>query len=444
MSKRRKKPSPSPGTAVIESFSHDGRGIARVNGKTTFIQNALPNETVSFQYLKQKRDFDEGRMLSVLHPSPLRTEPKCVHYSLCGGCSWQQLTPDAQIIEKQTVLLDLLSRIGHVTPESVYTPLSGPHWHYRNKARLSVRYVEKKGKTLVGFREKNNPRFITDITHCVILNQKVDEQLPELCSLIDSFSNPSAIAQIEVAAGDEDVALIFRNLESLDKLDEDKLIEFSQKTHFRIYLQPGGPDSVFLLYPHNDRDYLTYSLPAEDIVFHFHPTDFTQVNASINRDMVQFALNLMEIDKTDTVLDLFCGLGNFSLPMAKYAAHVTGIEGSHEMVQRASMNAMLNQLNNTAFYAANLEDASAFDLIGQAQFTKMLLDPPRAGALTIVKQMQKINPERIVYVSCNPATLARDADILTNHQGYSLEGAGVMDMFPHTAHVESIALFKKR
>ena len=341
-------------------------------------------------------------------------------------------------------MLDLLSRIGHTRPETVFAPLTGPHWHYRNKARLSVRFVEKKDKTLIGFREKNNPRFIAEINNCPILNQKVDSEIANLRTLIDSFSNPRAIAQIEVAAGDETVALIFRNLSTLTSSDEKKLIQFAQKTGFRIFLQPAGPDSIYTLYPEDSNTFLTYRLPEEDIVFHFHPGDFTQVNPQLNRIMVKFALNLLDLNKNDTVLDLFCGLGNFSLPIAKYAAHVTGIEGSAEMVNRARMNAESNGLRNAEFFAANLEDESVLKTYANSNFTKLLLDPPRAGALAVAKQIHHIYPQRIVYVSCNPATLARDADILVNQQGYRMLGAGVMDMFPHTAHVESIALFERR
>lgn len=443
MNKRQQRPAPTPITARVEKFSHDGRGIARIEGKTTFIQNALPDETVVFQYTRKKRDFDEGKLLSVIEPSIDRVEPRCLHYALCGGCSLQHLGGAAQIREKQVMLLDLLERIGRNRPEVILEPLTSDLWHYRNKARLSVRYVEKKEAVLIGFREKNNPRYITEITQCPVLNARVDAQISQLRHLLDSFDDPHIIAQIEVAAGDEDIALIFRNLSSLSTHDEEQIREFAKASNFRIFLQPGGPDSVYLFYPQDSSQYLTYRFPDENITFQFHPTDFTQVNAGLNRLMVQQALKLLVLEPQDIVLDLFCGLGNFSLPMAKHCTKVIGVEGSDAMVLRASMNATANNLENTVFRCANLEEETALKDFYHIGITKVLLDPPRTGALEIVKQIHKINPQRIVYVSCNPATLARDADILVHQQGYKLKAAGVMDMFPHTAHVESIALFER-
>ncbi len=443
MSGRRRKRLPeAPVTTHVEKFSHDGRGIARIDGKTTFIQGALPDETVSFQYTVQKKDFDEGRVLSVLQPSPHRVSPRCPHYELCGGCSLQHLDAASQIHEKEALLLDLIRRVGRTEPEQVIPPLESEVWHYRNKARLSVRYVEKKQATFVGFREKSNPRYITDITQCPVLNARVDAEIVALRQLIDSLDDPRTIAQVEVAAGDESVALIFRNLSDLSEMDKEKLSDFGQKADFRIFLQPGGMDSVYLLYPPKGDDFLTYSLPSEEITFRFHPTDFTQVNGRLNRLMVQKALQLLSLEPNDIVLDLFCGLGNFSLPLAKHCAKVIGVEGSDAMVLRAKMNALANGLTNTDFFCANLDSESALSGFKNEGITKLLIDPPRLGALEIVKHIHEIAPQKIVYVSCNPATLARDADILVNHQGYKMLSAGVMDMFPHTAHVESIAVFE--
>ncbi len=441
----RRKPrlSADPVTTRVEKFSHDGRGIARIEGKTTFIQNALPDETVTFQYTQKKKDFDEGRLLSVIEPSQYRVEPRCPHYALCGGCSLQHLEGEAQIHEKQALLLDLLRRIGRVEPQKILPPLTSDLWHYRNKARLSVRYVEKKQAALVGFREKNNPRYITEIEQCPVLNARVDAEIVHLRRMLDAFESPHHIAQIEVAAGDEDIALIFRNLEPLSGYDEEKLKAFADASGFRIFLQPGGPDSVHLLYPSTVGEFLTYCLPEQGILFQFHPTNFTQVNAGLNRLMVQHALDLLQLESHDVVLDLFCGLGNFSLPIAKHCAKVVGVEGSEAMVRRAEMNAKNNGIENTDFLCANLEDELALSIVNEHQFSKILLDPPRTGAMEIVKQIDKLRPNRIVYVSCNPATLARDADILVNQHGFKLVSAGVMDMFPHTAHVESIALFEQ-
>lgn len=429
--------------AEIEKFSHDGRGIARIDGKTTFIQGALPGEQVSFQYLSKKKDFDEGKVVSILSPSSSRAEPRCSHYSLCGGCSLQHLDEQTQILEKQALLLDLLQRTGHCQPESILAPLKSDSWNYRNKARLSARYVIKKQAALVGFREKNNPRYITEISECPILNKRVDAQIGSLRTLIESFDDPSIIAQVEVAAGDEDVALIFRNLNPLSLTDEQILREYGKKTNFRLFLQPGGANSVTLFYPDNATEFLTYALPKENISFQFHPTDFTQVNAGLNQLMVALALELMDLKADDVVLDLFCGLGNFSLPLAKHCAKVIGVEGSNTMVARATMNAQANAISNAEFFCADLEQPEALAAITNQQFTKLLIDPPRCGAFEIVKKIESLNPQRIVYVSCNPATLARDADILVNQKKYSLKAAGVMDMFPHTAHVESIALFER-
>ena len=403
----------------------------------------MTGETVSFQYLRKKKDFDEGRLVQVIQASPHRVEPRCPHYSVCGGCSMQHLDGEAQIHEKQALLMDLLARIGRTEPERVLEPLTAALWNYRNKARLSVRYVEKKQATLVGFREKNNPRYIADIEQCPVLNVRMDAELKHLRNVLDTMDAPHTIAQIEVAAGDEELALIFRNLEPLSVGDEEKIRDFARATASRIFLQPAGPDSVYLFYPDDGRQYLSYALPEQGIRLQFHPTDFTQVNADLNKKMIEQALSLLELKPDDKVMDLFCGLGNFSLPLAKYAAHVIGIEGSAAMVERAQMNAASNGLFNTTFYAANLEDELVLGAYAQQGINKMLLDPPRTGALEIVKHIHHLALERIVYVSCNPATLARDADILVHQQGFRMVAAGVMDMFPHTAHVESIALFEK-
>ncbi len=426
-------------TATIEKFSHDGRGIARILGKTTFIEGALPEETVHFEYTRRKADYDEGRALQISNPSPDRVEPHCPHYELCGGCSLQHVSSDAQIHIKQTLLLDVLTRIGHCQPITILPPLVDEVWNYRNKARLSVRYVEKKSATLIGFREKKNPRYITDIHQCPVMHAGVDARIDELRVLLDGMEDKRCIAQIEVAAGDTEVALILRNLTALSVNDEALLKEFAQITGFRLYLQPAGPDSVYLLYPVEAETYLQYALPEFGLVYRFYPTDFTQVNAGINRQMVSLAVRLLDLKSSDVVLDLFCGLGNFTLPIAQRCARVIGIEGSAMMIERAKMNAAANHIEHAEFACANLEQ---WDLAGPLVngVNKILLDPPRSGALAIVKQMHLLRPELIVYVSCNPVTLARDAEILIA-QGYVLQSAGVMDMFPHTSHVESIALF---
>ena len=427
--------------ANVMRLSHDGRGIASINGKVTFIRGALAEEEVLFRYTRIKSQFDEGEVVDVVKASASRVSPKCPHYSLCGACSWQHLDEKLQIHEKQLLVLNLLERTGHVKPESILPPLISENWHYRNKARLSVRYVEKKGKTLVGFRERNNPRYITEMNECPILNEKVDAHFMRLCQLIDSMEAPAIIAQIEVAAGDDDVALIFRNLQALSENDAQKLRQFGEETQFTLYLQPAGPNSMTLFYPEEASQYLHYQLPDENIIFQFLPTDFTQINLNLNRLMVRLALDLLALNSEDRLLDLFCGLGNFSLPAARHCAEVVGVEGSSEMVQRAWMNAQTNQIENTIFYSADLTQRDVFTTLKDHHFTKLLLDPPRTGAFEIVKEIDTLLLQRIVYVSCNPATLARDADILVNQFHYKLAKVGVIDMFPHTAHVESIALF---
>lgn len=433
--------------AYIENFSHDGRGIARINGKTTFIQGALPSEHVSFRYLRRKRDFDEGLVESVLVASPSRSIPRCPHYDNCGGCAFQHFNEHEQIYAKQVFLLELLARYGHAVPALVLPPLTQENWHYRHKARFSVRHLAQKQETLVGFRERHNPRFIAKITQCPVMHNKI--AIMPLRKLIGSFDNPQIIAQIEVAIGDEDVALILRNLAELSNNDQDKLRKFGKDYNFRIFLQPKGIKSIYLFYPEDNNEFLTYTLPQENIKFHFHPTDFIQVNIGLNALMVQQALQLMALTPKDLVLDLFCGLGNFSLPMAKYCARLVGIEGNLTMTNRAASNAKANGLTNVEFHCMDLTKIAIenmnnnHDLTGQ-MFSKVLLDPPRTGALEIVKQINKFtNLKRLVYVSCNPATLARDCNILVNTHGYNLATVGVMDLFPHTIHVEAIALFTK-
>lgn len=443
MRKKLKKYNLLPISTVIENFSHDGRGVARVNGKATFISGALTDEQVTFLYTNQKKDYDEGRVVSVNVASNLREVPKCAHYEICGGCSLQHLKAEAQIQEKQKLLIELLNKIGKTNPGELLEPLVGPIWHYRNKARLSTRYVRQKSATLVGFRERDNSRFIADIKECLVLNKKVADEINNLRELLTSFTDPNTIAQVEVAAGDDDVALIFRNMLELTEDDELKLKNFADRTNFKIFLQPGGMDSVFLFYPENASEYLTYVLPDFNLKYSFHPTDFTQVNAFINRKMIARAVELMDLSGEDIVLDLFCGLGNFSLPLANNAKQVIGVEGSNTMVDRARMNAYDNGINNVDFMVLNLEEEDSLSNNLFKKANKLLIDPPRTGAHAIVKQIDKLDIKRIVYVSCNPVTLARDTDVLVNRHGYKLVSSGVMDMFPHTAHVESIALFLK-
>lgn len=445
MSRRRKQKLPQdPVAAEIRALSHDGRGIAAIEGKTTFIRGALPGEQVMFRYTSRRGSFDEGLVTDIIQASPDRVEPPCQHADICGGCSLQHMATDVQIAHKQQSLLEMLRNIGKVEAEEVLAPLTGEKLGYRRKARMGVRHVAKKGGMLIGFREKQNPRLLANIDSCAVLHPSVGQLLTPLKDVISKLSTFEGIAQIEVAISDEDTALIFRHLEDLNKDDYALLVDFAITHDLHIYLQPGNMDSVHRIWPESGEPILSYRLPDFDVQFQFRPTDFTQVNTGINRKMVALAIELLAPTADDTVLDLFCGIGNFSLPLARRAGSVVGIEGADAMVKRASQNAALNQITNTQFLAADLESDQLIDLLGQQQFAKILLDPPRSGAAGVIPQLAKLDAKRIVYVSCNPATLARDAGELVHQLGYRLSKVGIMDMFPHTAHVESIAVFDKQ
>ena len=442
MSKRtRKKRLPEPVSHVtIESLGHDGRGVTHLDGKAVFIDGALPGEVVSFEYLTSRRKFDEGRITGVIEASPDRVEPKCPHFGLCGGCSLQHMEPGAQIQAKQQVLLDNLKHIGKVVPEEVLPPLTGPVWGYRTKGRLGVKDVIKKGRVLVGFREKRSP-YVADLSRCEVLHPLVGERFRELSGLIEQLEARARIPQIEVAVTGTETALVFRHLDPLCEADTEKLQQFAVDYQFHVYLQPGGPDSVQPLWP--ERHTLSYRLPAQDIEIQFRPTDFTQINTAINEQMIARVLDMLALDKADSVLDLFCGLGNFTLPMARQAGAVVGVEGESGLVNRARENAQLNGIENASFHTTNLaEDHTEASWAGGG-YNKVLLDPPRSGAAEVMDVLGNIGPQSIVYVSCHPGSLARDAGTLVNDKGYRLLSAGVMDMFPHTAHVESIALFEE-
>lgn len=438
--RRRAKLPTEPVKAKIESLSHDGRGVARIDNKATFIHGGLPGEDVLFLYTEKKRSHDEGKVVEVLSASELRTTPACAHYAICGGCSMQHIAADAQIAAKQDILMDNLERLGKVAPESILPPLINESpWGYRRKARLGVKHVIKKGKVLVGFRERGSS-FVADLSECHVLHTKVGTKLPEFSQLIESLSIADRVPQIEVAMDDEQCVLIFRHLEALTEDDLAKLGQFGEQHGFAIYLQPAGPDSV---HPLNQGIDLSYHLPSHDVALRFLPGDFTQVNTEINRKMVVRATEMLQLSKDDHVLDLFCGVGNFTLPLAKEAGQVVGVEGDSGLVARARDNAKANELENTDFYTANLYESIDDEPWLQTQYDKALLDPPRSGAQQVLEHLPRMGVKRIVYVSCYPGTLARDAGELVNQHGYRLVSAGVMDMFPHTAHVESIALFEK-
>ncbi|MDF2940919.1 MAG: rRNA methyltransferase [Gammaproteobacteria bacterium] len=428
--------------ATISKLSHEGRGIAYINGKATFINNALPGEEVRFRYTRRKSQFDEGNLLEVIKASPDRVSPPCAVYGTCGGCSLQHIAPQAQIKFKQQVLAEQFQHFGQVAPKEWLEPLQAEVWGYRHKGRLSVKFVPKKGGAMVGFRE-TEPRYITDMQRCEILHPLLGERIQLFRGWIGSLDSASEIPQLEVAVDDTRAAIIIRHLEPLSSKDIEKIREFAKQYEFWIYLQPKGPDSIHLFYPEQENDLLSYSLPNYQIEMRFHPNDFTQVNMPLNRKMVDLAIELLDIKPDERVLDLFCGLGNFTLALARHAREVVGVEGDNKMTERAALNAKLNHLDNVSFYMANLFEEVSSQAFMKTTYDKVLLDPPRAGAEQIVAQLAQLKAKKIVYISCNPATLARDAGILVNQLGYRLEKAGVMDMFPHTSHVESIALFVK-
>lgn len=426
----------------IESLSAEGRGIAHVGDRIVFVDQALAGETVLFKYTKLSKKIAEGRAVEILKASPDRVEARCSAFEMCGGCSLQHMSTDKQLELKQKTFLDHLEHIGKVKAENLLPPLMGPLWGYRHKARLGVRYVHKKKRIMVGFRESSSA-FITDTEQCEVLHPRVGLLLTELSETITRMEKNQHIPQIEVAVGDNQTVLVFRHLVPLAEADRDILRELAIKHDFVIYLQAGAPDELEALHPLQPEK-LYYELPKHDVRVEFQSSDFTQVNPEINRDMLDRAIDFLQLNENDQVLDLFCGLGNFSLPMARQCAHLTAVEGSSVMVKKARENAAKNNIDNIEFHMADLyseEIATAPWL--KKKYNKILLDPPRSGADAVLRYLGKMGAERIVYVSCHPATLARDAGVLVNELGYRLSDAGIMDMFPHTRHVESIAVFVK-
>ncbi|MCW8808571.1 MAG: 23S rRNA (uracil(1939)-C(5))-methyltransferase RlmD [Rhodanobacter sp.] len=438
--------SPTPFEAVITDLGHDGRGVARVDGKTVFISGALLGEQVMARLRKRHRHFDEAEVVELITRSPHRVEPRCRHFAQCSGCSLQHLDAASQIATKQRVLAENFERIGKVMPQAWLPPLTDQAWGYRRKGRLSVRNVVKKGRVLVGFREEDNPRFVADIQQCEVMHPALGPKIGLLAELLNGMDAASDIPQIEFAAGDDTMALVFRHMQPLSERDLAALTAFGQQHQLAIYLQPGGNSSVHPLWPGQPR--LAFRLASgdarfEDVELEFQPLDFVQVNAGMNQRMMARTLELLDPQPTDRVLDLFCGLGNFTLPIARRVAEVVGVEGEHGLVERAAQNAARNGIGNARFHVANLfEDQRGADWARQP-WDKLLLDPPRAGADQLLEYLPHKHTRRIVYVSCHPASLARDAGLLVNRHGFVLKSAGVMDMFPHTAHVESIALFER-
>ncbi|MBN8726100.1 MAG: 23S rRNA (uracil(1939)-C(5))-methyltransferase RlmD [Xanthomonadales bacterium] len=422
----------------ITALAPDGRGIATINGKTVHVHGALPGERVRIRYTRRSRELDEARVEELLSASPARIAPRCAHFGTCSGCSLQHLPPEAQIEAKQKVLADSFAAAGRLAPARWLAPLQDLAWGYRRKGRLSVKWVEKKGRVLVGFREVDT-RFVADLAACPTLLPQVGERIGDLAELVASLDAKREIPQIEIAAGDDLAALTFRHLVPLTAADRSALAGFGQAHGLAIMLQPGGPDTLEPLWP--EEVPLSFRLPEHDVEIAFRPLDFVQVNAGLNRRMIMQALELLDVQPGDRVLDLFCGLGNFTLPLARRAAHVTGVEGEPTLVARARENATRNGIANAEFFAADLAVDQRDTPWAGARYDKLLLDPPRSGAAAVLEYLPRAGTDRIVYVSCHPASLARDASILVERHGFRLDAAGVMDMFPHTGHVESIALF---
>ncbi len=437
-------------TVDVASLDYEGRGVARVEGKAVFVEGALPGETVEIETIKRKPAWELARTVRVETAAADRVAPRCPHFGVCGGCTLQHATPSLQVAAKQRSLEDALSRIGRVAPAILLPPLHGPAWGYRTRARLSVRNVPKKGGVLVGFHERKSS-YVADMLECHVLPRRVSALLPRLRELVGSLTIRDRLPQIEVAVGVrvddpsvELVVLVLRLLDPPTPGDETALRAFAERHAVSIWLQPGGPGTAAPL--RSGESGLAYVLPEFGVTMPFSPTEFTQVNPHVNQVLVRRAIALLEPGPGDRAADFFCGLGNFTLPMARRGAAVTGIEGSESLVERARGNAAANGLSaTTRFAVANLFAATSDSIAPLLPLDKVLIDPPREGAVELVKALPPANddraPRRIVYVSCNPATLARDAAVLVHERGYSLAAAGAVNMFPHTAHVESIALF---
>jgi 23S rRNA (uracil1939-C5)-methyltransferase len=427
----------------VEALNHEGWGVVRAaaGAKVTFVAGALPGELVEYRTRRRQRGHDEAELVAVLEPSPQRIEPKCVHFGQCGGCALQHLAPAAQLEVKEAQLRESLRRIGKVEPRQWLAPLHGDAWGYRRRARLGARYVHKQGRSLVGFREKLSS-YVAEVEQCPVLRPEVGSIVGELSRLVSRLSIPTRIPQIEVAVGDATTVLVLRVLEPPSAGDRELLRQFEDAHHLCILLQAGRPDS---LEPLSGRQPdLWYTLPNHGLRLAFEPADFIQVNGAMNQQLIDRVLELLQLEATSVVLDLFCGLGNFTLPIGRHAGRVVGIEGEAGLIARARANAAANELHNVQFHVADLAGAEAvqrcLNLAGGSGYTHVLIDPPRTGALDVLPALARIAPRRLAYVSCHPGSLARDLGILVTEHGFSLRQAGIVDMFTHTSHVESIAI----
>ena len=440
MGRSRKKLSDQPFELDIDLLDSKGLGLAVFEEKTLHVFDGLPGEKIIARNLFGRKNRGKAETLEVLHPSADRVKPRCPSFGNCGACSLQHMSMDAQLSRKQDALLNCLQQTG-IEPEQVYAPLDASHWNYRRKARLSVRDVAAKERVLIGFRERDG-RYVADMDECHILHTVIADALPKLSRLIETLNCRASIPQIEVACGDERCALIIRHLEALTGTDVESLKTFARDTGHGIYLQSAGPDSVKLLEPADFQ--LEYVFEPLNLRFQFEPLDFIQVNGDLNLRMVERALELLDPRAEDSILDLFCGLGNFTLPLAQRAGQVTGLEGSAEMVERGRANAAHNGLDNVDFQTADLYKTTDTPPWPSADYNKILLDPPRSGAQELLPWIGASKVHRVLYISCNPETLAKDAGALVKQHGFSLLGAGIMNMFPHTHHSEAIALFERK
>jgi 23S rRNA (uracil1939-C5)-methyltransferase len=425
--------------ARVAALTHDGEGIVR-EGKAAFVAGALPNENIRFRRTRHHRQHDEAQLLEVLEPSPLRVTPRCAHFGVCGGCALQHLSPDAQLEAKQTELRDNLERVGRVVPQEWLEPLRGPVWSYRRRARLGAKYVIKKERVVVGFRERLAP-YVAEVKRCEVLAPPVGELIAPLAAMLNELTIRQKVPQIEVSVADNATALVLRCLETPSTSDLARIREFATARAVRFYLQEGGLNSVRPL--DADVEPLHYGLPEFDLKLQFTPTDFIQINGQINQALVSRAVELLDPGPQDSVLDLFCGIGNFTLALSRRAGRVVGVEGEAGLVGRARHNAGLNGVTNAEFHAADLNQPAGPGAPWlNHEFTHVLLDPPRAGAAGVLATVSRLQPRRVLYISCHPGSLARDVGILVHEHGMTLRAAGVLDMFPHTTHVESLALLE--
>jgi 23S rRNA (uracil1939-C5)-methyltransferase len=434
-------PAPACESATVVGLTHEGEGVVH-EGKTAFVPGALPGEIVRFERVRRRRHHDEARLLEVLEPAPARVPPRCAHFGVCGGCALQHLDPAEQLALKERELRESLGRLARVEPRAWLAPLAGPAWGYRRRARLGAKYVDRKERVVVGFRERGRP-YVADLRSCEVLVPQAARLIGPLAELIGSLEIRRRLPQVELAAGDDAIALVLRVLSAPCAGDIERLGEFAVRHGVRIYLQPGGLATVEALPGADAAVPLHYRLPDFGLELEFAPNDFIQVNAPVNQALVARAVELLAPDGAASVLDLYCGLGNFTLALARRAASVVGVEGERALIERARHNARRNGLANAEFHCADLARPGGLGPWAAGRYTHVLLDPPRMGAREILPLLARLEPRRLLYISCHPGSLARDLGVLVHEHGFALDAAGVVDMFPHTAHVESVALLRR-